>query len=75
MFSEVNMSGGDITKVSTIKPWTKTSFKILLRERLNNIGVGSSDSLRFSEHSIKRGLVQLYGSLGLRDEMSMEKYK
>lgn len=45
-----------------------SKFTKLLRERLSSIEIGERDAQAYSDHSIKRGAVQLYWSLGYKDE-------
>lgn len=72
VFCDVTVTVNHYSKINCDKPWSAKGFKDFLRSRLNSIGVGPSDCERFSGHSIKRGSVQLYRSLGVRDEMIME---
>lgn len=62
-----------VCKVDTSRSLSSTKFTAILRNRLRQIGVGKSDSEMYTGHSIKRGSVQLYRSLGLRDEFVMQK--
>lgn len=50
-------------------------FTTLLRCRLCDIGIGQADVSAYSGHSLKRGAVQLYRSLGYKDEFIMELVK
>ena len=59
--------------VDTTRPWSAKKFTDFLRKRLISIGIGTEDVLMYSGHSIKRGSVQLYRSLGMHDEAIMEK--
>ena len=59
-----NNEGGFIDHT---RAWKTDSFTSFLRLRLHNIGVGERDCGMYSGHSIKRGSVQLYRSLGLLD--------
>lgn len=52
--------------------WPVPTFTAFFRDRLRMCGVGPGDVRMYSGHSIKRGAVQLYRSLGLRDEQVME---
>lgn len=58
--------------IDTSKAWCAKKFTEHLRRRLSAIGIGDGDVKMYSGHSIKRGSVQLYRSLGLRDEAIME---
>ena len=58
--------------ICTDQAWTNGEFVRFLRERLRSCGVGASDVVLYSGHSLKRGCVQLYRSLGIRDEQVME---
>ncbi len=58
--------------LNTGKELSSSKFSKLLRNRLEIIGIGKEDVLMYSGHSIKRGAVQLYRSLNLRDEQIME---
>lgn len=60
------------TLLDLAKPLSPSKFSNLLRERLLAIGIGADDVKMYTGHSIKRGAVQLYRSLGVRDEMIME---
>ena len=56
----------------TGKGLSSSKFTKLLRNRLETIGIGNADVIMYSGHSIKRGAVQLYRSLNMRDEQIME---
>lgn len=62
----------DKNMICTEKPWPVTEFTKFLRGRLRLCGVGPGDVSLYSGHSLKRGCVQLYRSLGMRDEHVME---
>ncbi len=53
-------------------PWSYSDFTTFLRLRLLMCGVGNDDVVIYTGHSIKRKCVQLYWSLGLRDEQMVE---
>jgi len=53
------------------EPWPVGMFTQFLRARLRLCGVGPADVEKYSGHSLKRGAVQLYRSLGIRDEQVM----
>lgn len=65
----VSISGHE--KNTCDKEWPVKGFRDFMRSRLNSIGVEPSDCERYYGHSIKGGAVQLYWSLGVRDEMIM----
>lgn len=50
------------------KAWTSDSFRTFLQDRLKSIGIGDSDCTWYTGHSMKRGSVQLYRSLNVRDD-------
>ena len=54
------------------KHWTSDSFSNLMQERFRTLGVGMDDSKMYTGHSLKRGCVQLYRSLNVRDEQIRE---
>lgn len=58
--------------LETSKYWPISSFTNFFRGRLQQKGVGSEDVHMFSGHSLKRGSVKLYRSLGYRDEYIMD---
>lgn len=58
--------------LKTDRPWQVKEFTKFLRDRLRMCGVGKDDVLLYSGHSLKRGCIQLWRSLGLRDEQIME---
>lgn len=58
--------------IETRKVLTAKKFKDFLRVRLLDIGVGRADTIEYTGHSLKRGSVQLYRSLNLRDEQVTE---
>lgn len=58
--------------IMTDHPWPVKEFTSFLRSRLRMCGVGAGDVHMYSGHSLKRGCVQLYRSLGIRDEQIME---
>ncbi len=62
----------DKNVIVTNKFWTTNDFKVFLRARLRLCGVGPGNLDRYSGHSMKRGCVQLYRSLGVRDEHIMQ---
>ncbi len=64
LFCDVNHNN----MISSDKPWSAISFHDFFRERLRMCGVGSDDTLWYAGHSIKHGSVQLYRSIGVRDE-------
>jgi len=57
--------GGLITPGKLLTP---QKFKAFFRERQRSCGVASGDTPMYSGHSLKRVAVQLYHSLGVRDE-------
>ena len=58
--------------IDTGRQWSTHDFTEFLRKRLRLCGVGSGVTELYSAHSLKRGAVQLYRSLGVRDENIME---
>lgn len=60
------------TKINCENAWRRTPFWDFLRMMLKSIGVGSCFFEPYSGQSIKVGHLQLYRSLGIRDEMAME---
>ena len=54
------------------KHWSVEKFNSHLQNRLLSVGFGPSDVLRYTGHSIKRGCVQFYRSLNVRDEYIMQ---
>ncbi len=58
--------------IVTGKPWSVHDFTEFMRKRLRMCGVGPGSVTLYSGHSLKRGSVQLYRSLGIRDEQIME---
>lgn len=62
-----------VLKVIPSKPLSSVKFTTFFRVRLARIGIGPSGLVMYSGHSIKRGSVQLYRSLGLLDENIIEK--
>jgi len=73
VFCDVRMSTQGICKLDPSKPLSSDRFSKLMRSRLTSIGIGKGDVSMYSGHSIKRGAVQLYRSLGLKDEYIMKK--
>ena len=71
LFCDVNKTRNGWV-IDTKAPWSSKKFTEFFRGQLSSIGVGSGDLALYSGHSIKRGSVQLYRSLGLRDEAIME---
>ena len=59
--------------IQTDKPWSVSNFQDFFRARLRLCGVGDEDTVWYTGHSIKRGTVQLYRSLGVRDEQVRER--
>lgn len=53
-------------------PLPAAKFKDFLRARLLSIGIGEANTKLYTGHSLKRGSVQLYRSLGLLDEYIMQ---
>lgn len=53
-------------------PWSSSKFTAFFRSRLQEIGASSGDLQIYSGNSIKRGCVQLYRSLNVKDEQIME---
>ena len=54
------------------KPWSNKCYTAFMRERLSEIGVGAGNLPMYSGHSLKRGCVQLYRSMHVRDEQIMD---
>lgn len=52
---------------------SSSRFTKLLRDRLPHLGIGREDCVIYTGHSLKRSAVQLYRSIGLRDEYIMKK--
>ena len=73
IFCDVRLSKTGICKINPAKPLSSNRFSKLMRLRLTSIGIGERDVRMYSGHSIKRGAVQLYRSLGLKDEYIMKK--
>ena len=73
IFCDVRISKKGICKIDPSKPLSSDRFRKLMRGRLTSIGIGEGDIKMYSGHSIKRGAVQLYRSLGLKDEYIMKK--
>lgn len=73
LFCDVVHNKAGFCKINTSEPLTSARFNILMRKRLVDIGVAPKDALMYSGHSLKRGSVQLYRSLGLRDEYVMQR--
>lgn len=59
-------------RLNNENPLSVKQFTSFLRDRLVKVGIGQGGAKIFTGHSIKRGSVQLYRSLSLRDEMIME---
>lgn len=54
------------------RAWQVSSFTNFFRSRLQSLGVGQDDTGMYTGHSLKRGSVQLYRSLGYEDEYIMD---
>ena len=72
LFCEVKKTASGF-KLDTTKQLSSINFVAFFRDRLAKIGIGQGDLNMYSGHSIKRGAVQLYLSIGLRDENIMQR--
>lgn len=68
LFCDVSTKG----MVDVLKPWSTRAFTDFFRSRLRMCGCGADAVDMYSGHSIKRGCIQLYRSLDLRDEQIMD---
>lgn len=68
VFCEVSGKG----MVDVSKPWSSRSFTEFFRSLLRMCGCGSRAVDMYSGHSLKRGCIQLYRSLDIRDEQIMQ---
>lgn len=73
VFCDVSTGNQGFCKINTSKALSAARFTAMMRKRLLTIGISSGDVAMYSAHSLKRGSVQLYRSLGLRDEYIMQK--
>ena len=73
LFCDITTNSEGTCKIDYTIPLSSAKFNILMRGRLRTIGIGGGDILMYSGHSLKRGSVQLYRSLGLRDEYVMQR--
>ena len=73
VFCDVYTGNHGFCKINTSKALSAARFTSMMRKRLLTIGIGPGDAGMYSAHSLKRGSVQLYRSLGLRDEYIMQK--
>ncbi len=62
----------DKNMVDTGRQWSTRAFTEFLRQRFCLCGVRSGVTELYSAHSLKVGAIQLYRSLGVRDENTME---
>ena len=70
VFCDARRSKSGICIIYPSKPLISDRFTKIMRQRISCIVIGSAG---YSGHSIKRGSVQLYRSLGLKDEYIMKK--
>lgn len=63
LFSSVT----DKNMIHTDEAWPVKYFTYFFRNRLHMCGVGASDVQMYSRHSLKRGCIQLYPSIGISD--------
>ena len=68
LFCDTVQKGSGFYKINPSKSLSSARFNSLMGNRLLDVGIGSGYVLMHSGHSLKRGSVQLYQSLGLRDE-------
>ena len=73
LFCDVKKTSSGVCKIDPTKSLSSDRFNSIMRSRLLLLGVGPGDTLMYSGHSLKRGAVQLYRSLGLKDEYIMKK--
>ena len=73
VFCDVNMGNHEFCKINASKALSAARFTAMMRKRLLTIGIARGDAAMYSAHSLKRGSVQLYRFLGLRDEYVMQK--
>lgn len=71
LFCDYSLSNAGVT-LNPTKRLSSKKFIDWMRDRLKLIGIGDEDAKMYSGHSLKRGAVQLYRSLGYRDEMIMQ---
>ncbi len=62
----------NFTRNALKKPWSVHDFNGFLRDKLHMCGVGSRSVTLYSAHYLKRGFVQLYRPLEIRDEQILE---
>lgn len=63
---DVQNEGGSI--INTLKLITSLCFTKELRDGMSQVGIAASELLMYTGHALKRGSIQLYRYLGLRDE-------
>lgn len=73
VFCDVRLSKNGVCKIDPSKPLSSDMFRILFRERLSSMGIGAGNLQMYTGNSIKRGSVQFYKSLSLKDECIMKK--
>ena len=73
LFCDARQNKQGICKIDPNRPLSSARFATMMRSRLSSIGIGPSDVLMYSGHSLKRGAIQLYRSLGLKDEYIMQR--
>ena len=73
LFCDVTTNSHGVCKIDPSRALSAARFNSLMRSRLLSIGISPGDVLMYSGHSLKRGSVQLYRSLGLRDEYVMQR--
>jgi len=73
LFCDTVKNNHGVCKIDTARPLSSERFNRLMRNRLLGIGIAPGDVLMYSGHSLKRGSVQLFRSLGLRDEYVMQR--
>ena len=73
IFCDARLSKTGICKINPVKPLSSNRFSKLMRLLLTSISIGKGDVRRYSGHSIKRGAVQLYRSLELKNEYIVKK--
>lgn len=72
VFCDVSLNSG-LSVLNYGKQLEPKRFNDLLRPKLVDIGIGESQAKRYTGHSLKRGAVQLYRTLGLKDQSVMRK--
>ncbi len=73
LFCDIAVNNEGACKINHAITLSSAKFNTLMRGRLRFIRIGAGDIPMHSGHSLKRGSVQLYRSLGLRDENVMQR--